>query len=249
MIKKISATLKKDTMKFKFYIVIILLCGNVPGYGQGAVAPGTEMQELVRIADVYDNIPNLTFHMYVTYADSLTWWQYLDTMDVFCKISYGKSFLYNDDIELLQGREYSVYVDKLDSFIVATPVREQKSIFQAPLLDSTFRAAHVLGMSVSIVTSTTWRFKVTFKPESYYLTYDMLYDPKTGLVESVNFHVRNEGGTYGIPTDHIVCATVTMGDFSYEVLDAALFNENRYFYKLNGSLNLQQAWQQFHLQN
>lgn len=214
-----------------------------------AVPPGTELQELVRIMDVYGGISNLSFDMKITYADSLTWEDIIDSTMYECKISHGKTFLTNEEVETLYGREYYVYVDKVDSFVIATPIGAEQSIFQAPFLDSTFRANHVDYFSTYDIDDSTRVFLVFFKPESNFLTYYMIYDSNTGLIKVINFHARNEIEAYDIPSDHIVCATVYMENYSVAPLDPTIFNENRYIYRLNGSLYLQAAWDDFELMN
>lgn len=226
--------------------LLTILCK--PTYSQ-VIETGREMQELVRIAQVYESTPNLNFRMRFTYADSLTWETIIRSDTFYYKLSNGKTFITSNEMEMLQGNEYMVYVDKVDSMIFVNQRQTERSTFQVPLLDSTFRAAHVEDMYVEVIEDTIWRFGVNFKAESPYLYYDMRYNPKTAMVQSVNYHIKNLGGVYDIPADHVICATFYMSHYSDADQDPAIFNERRYFYKLNGALYLQTAWQQFQLQN
>lgn len=235
-------------MKYRYYILTFLLWKSILSYGQ-TVLPGTEVQELVKIADIYENIPSLSFHMRYTFADTLTWQDLTDSMHAECKISYGRSLVTNDSMELLKGSEYFVMVDKADSFIMAMPIRSHESIFQMPLLDPVFRKAHVSSMHVYEYSDSAWRFKIIFNPNSFYSFFEMDYDPRTGLIRFVNYHARNEIGNHDIPSDHAVCAYIYMTDYSGDELDPALFNEHRFIYRLNGVLYLQPAWQEFEFEN
>lgn len=235
-------------MKYKYCLAILFVWKSMFAFGQ-TVPAGTEMQELVRIAEVYANMSDLSFDLRYTYADSLTWHDFTDSLSATCKISYGRSFITNGEIEILAGSEYNVFVDKEDSIIMVSRRHDYKSIFQIPLLDSVFMEAHVSGMNIIKIDDSTWKLNVFFNPGSYYLTYEMLYDPNDGLIKSVNYHARNEAGDNSIPADHIICAFVYMSNYSYAVQDPVLFNENRYFYLLNGAMYLQPAWQQFQFQN
>jgi len=235
-------------MKYKYLIIVLFLIKSNLFFGQ-TVPAGTEIQELVRIADVYSNMPYLSFDLRYTYADSLTWLDHTDSMSATCKISYGRSFISNNEMEILKGSEYFVFVDKEDSLIMAARRHDPETVFQMPLLDSVFREANVLNMNVTPWDDSTWRFTVTFKPDSYYSFYELMYDPETGLIRSVNYHARNQAGDYNLPEDHVVCAYVYMSNYSTAGEDPALFNENRYFYLLNGTMYLQPAWQEFQLQN
>jgi hypothetical protein len=236
-------------MKYKSLLLLIFLSRSIFSLGQTPVAVGNEFQELVRIGYVYENAPNLSFNLRFTYADSLTWQTLTDSMHASCKLSYGRSFMSNNDMEILKGSEYYVFVDKEDSLIMAAPRRMDESIFQMPLLDSVFLKAHVSSVSIHELNDTAWKFRVIFNPDSYYSLYEMVYNPKTMLIYFVNYHARNDPGAYDIPSDHIVCAFVYMTNYSDATIDPTTFNESRYFYKLNGSLYLQQAWNQFEFEN
>jgi hypothetical protein len=236
-------------MRYKYYMVVFLLWKSACLYGQKTVPAGTEVQELVKISEVYANIPNLSFNLKYTYADTLTWQTFTDSMFASCKLSYGKSLVSNSELEYLKGTDYNVFVDKEDSIVMVSRRLAEESLFQAPLLDSGFRETNVLSMNIIEYSDSLWSFNVTFKPDSYYSFYEMFYNPQSGLVSSVNYHGRNDAGAHDIPSDHVICANVIMTNYSDAELDPVLFNENRYFYRLNGVTYLQPAWQQFHLEN
>lgn len=235
-------------MKYKYFLIAVLLMKNICSIGQ-TVTPGTELQEIVKITEAYATIPSLSFDVRYTFADSLTPEDIVDSMLVNYKISNGKSFISNSEFELLYGTEYNVYVDKEDSLIMASPAADYKTVFQIPLMDSLFRANHVSSMRIDESSDSIWVLRVFFNPGSYYLSYDLTYNRFTGLVEQVDYESRNESGDHDIPADHIVSAEIFISNFSEAELDAALFNENRYIYKLNGLLYLQPAWQQYQFQN
>lgn len=230
-------------MKRKLYIAgLFIMISLRPFCQQVPPPPGAELQELVRIAEVYTNVQNLSFNIFITYADSLTWQDIIDSALFDCKLSKGKALLTNDEMELLRGKQNTVYVDKIDSLMVVAPKSLDQEIFQAPLLDSTFRNAHVAGMAITVVDSFLWRFKVTFKPGSRFLTYDMDYDPTDGLIYSINFHVITPAGDHEVPEGHVICQTIYMGGYSEDPIDPVLFNEARFFYRLNGVLYPQPDW-------
>jgi hypothetical protein len=234
-------------MKYLFIILLALVVVPRNSFGQ-PVPKGTEIQELVWVSEVYAHIPNLCFSMKYTYADSLYPATILDSTLLNCKLSKGKSFSSNSEVEYLQGREFNIYVNKEDSFVMVSPALDYKSFFKAPLLDSTFRKGHVKEMSTWTINDSTRKFCVNFRPESYYVNYTMVYNSKTGLVKSISFCTKNPYGMYGLATDHILKTTMTMTGYSTTPVEAVLFNENRYVYRLNGQLYLQSAWTGYHLQ-
>lgn len=234
-------------MKYKYVILILLLWRSAFLSGQ-AVPHGTEVQELVKIAMVYEKIDNMSFNLRYTFADSLTWQDLTDSMHASCKVSHGRSLVSNTDFEFLKGNEYDVLVDKEDSVVMVMRRRAEESIFKAPLLDSMFRAVHVDSMWIFSINDSNWIFRATFKPESFYSYYEMRYDPRTGLIRYLTYHGLNYTGAYDIPSDHVVCAFIHMSNYSFAVLDPTLFNEHRYFYKLNGNLYLQPAWDDYELE-
>lgn len=235
-------------MKYKSFLIAIFLMKNICSVGQ-TIIPGTELQELVKIADVYTNLPSLSFDMTFTYTDTLSPNTIVDSASVNCKISQGRSFISDSVVEMLQGVEYNVYVDKEDSIIMASPTIVHKGVFQLPLMDSIFRKAHVSFMHIDEINDSTWMLNVFFNPGSFYLKYELTYNPQNGLIKKVEYFSQNSGSDNGIPGDHIVSVKILISNYSDAPLDAALFNENKYIYKLNGSLYLQPAWQQFQLQN
>lgn len=235
-------------MKYKSILLALILWETCFSYSQ-TISKGTELQELVRISQVYSNISSLSFDLKYTYADSLTWHDITDSSFATCKLSYGQSFVSDSSFEYLRNNNYNVFVDKEDSLVYAIKQTGDLSILEVPMLDSIFRTAFVDSVYIEEVDDSTWRFVALFKPESYYSYYELNYDPETALIKSINYHGRNETGAHDIPQDHIVCATIYMSNYSFDELDAALFNENRYFYNLNGALYLQPAWQDYHFEN
>lgn len=234
-------------MKYRIYLAVMLFLKASFSFSQ-AVPAGTELHELVRISDLYANTPNLSFNLKYTWADSLTWETLTDSTFLTCKLSKGRTFVSNDSIEYLNGMHYNVFVDKADSMVIAYKRQMDESLFQAPLLDSTFQEAHVQSMSITAVNDTTWNFDVVFKPESFYSYYRMVYNPQTALIKSINYHGQNRDGGHDVPEDHVVCAFIYMTHYSDAEIDAVTFNENRYFYLLNGTMYLQTAWEQYDLQ-
>lgn len=236
-------------MKYRCLLVVLCLWKSVCSYGQPPVPPGTEIQELVKIAQVYETIPYLSFDLRYTFADSLTWETLTDSIHATGKLSYGRSFVSNDTFEYLKGHQYDVFVDKEDSTIFAIPRKGDEGIFSVPFLDSLFLATQVDSMWTFSINDSNWIFKATFHPQSFYSYYEMRYDPRKGLIQYITFHAQNPAGAHDIPMDHIICAFVHFTNYSEAELDQAIFNEAKYFYRLNGSLYLQPAWDDFELEN
>lgn len=237
-------------MKLKSFLIAVILMKGICSYGQ-TVTPGTEWQELVKISETYADMPYLSYDVRYAFADTLDWEDTMDTLSFNCKLSYGRSFISNNYMEALHGAEYNIYVDKEDSFIIASPAMDIRNVLQLPLMDSAFRAAHVSGMRIDQdeENDSIWIMRVFFNPGSYYFSYDMTYNRYTGLVQRVDYYARNEAGEHDIPSDHCVSVIVYMTNYSDADQDPATFNENRYIYRLNGSLYLQPDWQQFQFQN
>lgn len=234
-------------MKYLLIIILALVVISKQSLGQ-PVPKGTEMQELVWVSEVYAHIPDLRFSMKYTCADSLYPGTILDSSVLSCKISKGKSFSSNSEVEYLQGKEFTIYVNREDSLVMVTPAQDYKSFFKAPLLDSTFRKGHVKEIGTWTINDSTRKLCVGFRPESYYVNYTMIYNSKNGLVKSISFCTKNPYGMYGLATDHILKTTLTMTGYSTTPVEAMLFNENRYVYRLNGQLYLQAAWAGYQLQ-
>lgn len=214
-----------------------------------SVAQGTEWQELVKISEMYKNVPNLSFRVYATYADALNCESFIQVDSFTYKVKNGKSFLTNPATEMLFGGEYSVYVNKEDSVLLVSKNLTNRGAFQVPLMDSLFRSVHVDSVYINEYSSTSWIFNVIFKTGSPYSGYSMSYNPQTSQVSFINYYVTNTEGIYDIPTDHILCVNFIFDNYSDSEQDPAIFNENRYYYKLNGTLYPQSAWSLFQFIN
>lgn len=234
-------------MKYLFIILFSLLLTSRQCLAQ-PVPKGTEIQELVWVSEVYTHVPNLCFSIKYTYADSLYPSTILDSAVMTCNLSKGKSFASNSEVEYLQSRQSNIYVNKEDSFIMVSPGQDYTGFFKLPLLDSAFRKGHVKEMGTWTINDSTRKLCVGFRPESYYVNYTMIYNSKNGLVKSISFCTHNHYGMYGLATDHILKTTIAMTGYSTTPVEAVLFNESRYVYRLNGQMYLQAAWAGYRLQ-
>lgn len=231
-------------MKYRFFLITLLLVKSFSSYAQ-PVPAGTELQELVKITQLYENVPSLSFVMFTFVKHEST---PLDDIVATCKLSYGKTLIWSEYFEFLTGNQYNVYVDKEDTTIFAMPRRGDETILKAPLLDSTFRAAHVDSMWITTNNDSIWLFNVRFKPESIYTLYELEYNTRTGLINNIFYRVRNLNGAYGLLVDDIITMDLIMTSYSDAELDPEMFNEHKYFYRLNGSLFLQPEWQDYVLE-
>jgi hypothetical protein len=231
-------------MKYRFFLIALLFVNSLSSYAQ-PVPVGTELQELVKITQIYENVPSLSFVVITSLRHEST---PLDTTVATCKLSYGRTLLWAEDFEFLKGDQYDVYVDREDTTMFAMPRRGDETILKAPLLDSTFRAAHVDSMWITTNNDSIWLFNVRFKPESIYTLYEIEYNSRTGLINNLFYKVKNLNDVYGLLIDDIITVDVYMTSYSDAELDPTLFNEHRYFYRLNGSLFLQPEWEDYKLE-
>jgi hypothetical protein len=231
-------------MKYRFFLAALFFVKSLSSYAQPVLA-GTELQELVKITQLYENVPSLSFVMFTFLKHAST---PLDETVATCKLSYGKTLVWSEDFEFLKGDQYDVYVSREDSIVLAMPRRTDETILKAPLLDSTFRAAHVDSMWITSNNDSIWLFNVRFKPESIYSLYELEYNSRTGLINNIFYRVRNLNGAYGLLVDDIITVDMIMTSYSDAELDPSMFNEHKYFYRLNGSLFLQPEWQDYELE-
>src|SRR5437868_3403606 len=159
-------------------------------YGQ-QVEKGFELVELMKIAETYKNIDNLSFSINYTYADSARPTTYLEQLSGTSKLSNGKYWSLLDSIEYLQGYQYNLTVYYSDSTVVVADKQEYGNMMKAPILDSAYTLNFVDSLKINEFDDSTRLVSVFFKTGTPYVRYKLYYDKYQFLIRKMEFYAKN----------------------------------------------------------
>lgn len=231
-------------------LIILQLCilFSLGSFAQVApVLQGFEMQEISKIADVYEHSQGMSMNLHYYYSDSSFESADIDSLSLSCMLYNQYAYLYNDQLEILHGDTHSIYADRRDSSINVTK-KQFFSIFQLPLMDSVFRSSHISGIQVNDINVTRRQIIISFNSNSIYTGYQLIYDPNSELISQVLLFSK-QGYVIGLPVKSILKLEIDFTDYSFIIQDQNLFDEGRYINTLNSQITLSPNWQNFHLQN
>src|ERR1700694_3864092 len=127
-------------MKNKLTVLMALALSIAATTGRAQqVEKGFELLQLVRIAEMYKAVPNLSFSVNYTYADSTHQDSLLEQLSGSSKMSAGRYWMMLDSVESVQGSQYNLVVYHQDSTIAINARREYGNQLRLPFLDSMFR--------------------------------------------------------------------------------------------------------------
>jgi hypothetical protein len=232
-------------MKYsKKYCVLVALVCCLKSFSQ-EVPKGFELMELVKIAETYQTVADLSFTMQYTYADSAQPNNIIEQLSGSYKIHNGKYWNMLDSIEFLQGGLYSLAVYHRDSVIAINNRQEYTSLMQVPMMDSLFRQANVLSMLVDRLDDSTRSINIQFNPQGEYRSYEMQYDPNTYLIRKVKYHIPNTMADS--TSSDVICITINFSNYSGAPVSEDYFNEGKFIYQQGGQLLPQPAYADFRL--
>jgi hypothetical protein len=227
-----------------FIVLIILFQNKLQAQQQ---LKGIEMLEIVKISEAYRAIPNLSFSIDYTYADSANTTLIAEQLSGISKVGSGLYWTMIDSVESLQGSEFNIVAYHSDSTIVVSNRSKYGNILRVPFLDSAFRKANVDSLRIDYVNSTTKELVALFKPGGPYSKYVLRYNPQTYLVNSIEYYLK-DSDLPNIPSGTAVI-TVSISNYSTAFIDPAIFNEGRFIYRQNGQLAKTSAFSNYALIN
>lgn len=206
---------------------------------------GFEMMELAKIAEVYRQLPSLSFDITYSLADSAQPNVPIESINGSSKVSYGMYWTMLDSVEYMQGNQYNVTVYYKDSTIVLNDKKETTDQLKIPVLDSIFRDANVDSLGITEVDSVTRMLTIYFKPGSSYGKYQIQYDRNVYLIRQTSYYLR---GDSDLPSGTGI-VSVTLTNYLLNAIPNDYFREDKFVYKQNGTYVVQPAYNGFILQN
>ncbi len=219
-------------MKNRKWIGLLLIIFSMDVSSQ-QIVKGFEIPELLKIAEVYRNSPNLSFNINYTYVDSAYPANIIEQYGGSYKIKEGKYWSMLDSMEYIQGNQFNVTVFHKDSIIAVMDRTVYGSLFQISVLDSVFRAGNVNDINVVELNDSTRSFLVRFNSDAYYNKYEIKYNLNNYRINSVEYHIKDY--TDSVNTSGVGIITMTFSNYSESAIDPEIFNEGKFIYR-EGSL-------------
>lgn len=214
---------------FKYYLAIALLL-SLRGFSQ-EVPKGAELAEFIKISEAYRQLPDLSFNMAFTYADSAQPNTILEQLQGSYKIHNGKYWGMLDSIEYLQGSVYNLAIYHRDSIITVNDRQEYAGVLQIPMMDSLFREANVTSMQVTRLNDSTRSLVALFSPQSQYRRYEIQYDLKTFLIRKVKYYLPDPEHSDTPGSSGVICVSINFSNYSAQLISEDYFNESKFIYR------------------
>jgi hypothetical protein len=216
-------------------------------YGQQK-EKGFELLQLLKISETYKNARNLGFDMDYTYADSASPNTIVEHISGISKASNGFYWTLIDSVEIIQGSQYNLAIYYSDSTIIVNDKKEYGDLLKMEFLDSMFRKSNIDSLSITVVNDSTWQLLALFNPSSGFSQYKLLYDPKTFLVKSMQYYLK-EFTDLDTITSGTALIKLTINNYIFSNVDQTLFNENKFIYKQDGQILKKPAFSNYSLIN
>ncbi|MBO9572414.1 MAG: hypothetical protein J7497_09430 [Chitinophagaceae bacterium] len=233
----------------KLVSISILIPLVLPFYSlsQTRVEKGFELHEVMKIAEMYKNVPNLSFTVNYKYTDSIRVDSVLEQLTGYSKISDGRYYSFLDSSEFIQGYQYNILVFHRDSAVIVNNRQEYPDLMKLPILDSIFQSAYVDSMKIiatdDVPINTLYLY---LSPSSPYANYVLVYDRNNYRIQFIHFYIRNAPVEDGV-TSGTGAVTVTFSAYSTAAVDQEKFWEDKFIYKQAGEIHLKPAYAGYQL--
>lgn len=225
------------------HLILLLFASMVLAIASRAqtVQLGQQLQEIIKINEVYSGLPNLSFNVNFQYRDTLSQPLPDEQLSGQYKITQGRFWAMIDSTELIQGFNYFITVYHGDSAMtVAKPTSISGSVLQLPFLDSLYRQNYVDSMAVIATNDSIRKLTIYFAP-SLGTTYQLFYKSTTYFVDSIKYSFPN---TDTVGTSYV---TAKYTGYSTAVIDEQYFLESKFITRDGTSFYLKPNYSSYDL--
>ncbi|MFT4017234.1 MAG: hypothetical protein QM668_09755 [Agriterribacter sp.] len=225
-------------MKYIFSVLLITVMFGAAVSAQPTVSPGSEIFQMVRIAERYRYAPDLSFNVNIKYTDSLAVDSVREELNASYKLHGGLFYTYVDSTEIVQGSRYNIRVNHYDSSIlISNKSAYPADVMNMPVTDTLFWKTYAESFTVTNVNDSVRTLKVKFKPGATYTSYEIRYSRKTYLFEYVKCYMS--ASAPGVEPDlfpsgkaMILC---TFSGYSTAPVSGDWFSEDKFVTIVNGA--------------
>lgn len=247
-------------MLYKKYFLVTGLCfcfwGKMKAQG---VIKGFESGEIINISEAYRRVPDLSFNVDFTYADSAYADSIVEEIPGSYKIHDGHSWTMIDSTEIVQGGSYNVAVFHYDSVIAVSNIPRYTNVLRLPFLDSLFLAANVDSMNVTDLNDSSRELRMNFDSLSTYRSFLIYYSRNSYLLDSILYFTRSPNlyvdpmdpgcSPDGCPdtTTRAAIIKIVFSNYSYQIVDDSYFQESKFIYTVGDKIYLKPDYVNFQL--
>ena len=211
------------------------------------VEQGFELQQILKIAQVYRQAPALSFSVGYTYADSASPTTYLEQITGSSKVSNGKYWTMLDSVELIQGNLFNLTVFHKDSSVVVSDPQVYGDVLKLPLLDSFFRAANIDSLVINEYDDSTRQLIAYMGEQAAFRLFKLNYDKNLFVIRKIQYYIKGVGYDANGVTSGTALIALTLSGYDWSSVDQSIFSEQKYVVKLDGHYYLQSPYGGFKL--
>jgi len=195
-----------------------------------AVLPGTEIMEMVMLAETYRLAPDLSFNIQIKYTDSLNTDSVIEQMSGNYKLHGGLYYTYIDSTEIVQGSRYNLRVSHWDSSISVTDRQEYPDVMNMPVTDSLYWRTYVQSIVTTNINDSVRTLKIRFRPGAIYSSYEVRYNFKTYRMELVKCYMPADtpGTDTGLFPSGKALITFTFSNYNTAPITGTWFSEDKF---------------------
>ncbi len=207
----------------------ILCCLMLLGKAQ-TIIPGTEIMEMVQLAESYRYAKDLSFNVDISYTDSLDTDTTIEQMNACYKLHSGYYYTYIDSTEIVQGPRYSLRISHTDSIISIRDRQAYPDVMNMPVTDTLYWKTFTQNMAVTNINDSVRMLKIYFKPGALYSSYEVRYDFKKYRMQQAKAYMPADlpGTDPDLFPSGKALITFTFSGYDTSPLNAGWFNEDKY---------------------
>lgn len=209
--------------------MLMIAAHSMYGMSQ-SVTPGSELFQIVKLAETYRHIPNLSFDISIRYTDSLDVDSVVEQMSGNYKLHGGLYYSCIDSTETVQGSRYSVRISHWDSVISVRDRQDYPDVMNMPVTDTLYWQTFTQGITLTNVNDSVRTLKIRFKPGAMYTSYEIRYNFKTYRMEQVKCYMSTN--TPGVEEDLFPSGKAlilfTFSNYSTAPITGSWFSEDKF---------------------
>lgn len=201
-----------------------------------SILPGTEVMEMLTLAENYRLAPDLSFSIQIKYTDSLNTDSVIEQMSGNYKLHGGLYYTYIDSTEIVQGNRYSVRISHWDSVISIRDRQEYPDVMNMPVTDTLYWRTFIQSIVATNLNDSVRTLKIRFKPGALYSSYEVKYNFKTHLMEQVKCYMPADtpGTDANLFPSGKALITFTFSNYSTTPIAGDWFSESKFVTQQGG---------------
>jgi len=215
--------------------IAILLLLSTAGKSQTLV-PGSEIMEMIMLAETYRTAPDLSFNVQIKYSDSVMVDSAIEQITASYKLHAGLFHTYADSNEIVQGNKYCIRVSHTDSVISISERQQYPDVMNMPVTDTLYWKMFVESITVTQPSDSLRILKIKFRRGAQYSSYEVKYNYKQYLIYETKCYMPAGGSAEdaALYPSGKALMKFTFSNYSTEPISSSWFNEDKFISKQGG---------------